>query len=624
MDALLAAAGPLPQRKGRPGKIHQRTPHPTAHKTVARGNGKDDIDPSTQSILSSTRLPHSFHRSNLATGSSSSPIRPDGTLGRIGDKKLRAKIALQDVGNKRAKVERDDVNEWINKAIGGERGGIDVDEDLGEKTWRVKQEEIVKEVAMNVRGKKFDLKMEDMGSYKVDYTRNGRHLAIASSRGHVATFDWQAGKLHSEIHLKETVRDIKFLHSEAYYAVAQKKYVFIYDQNGVELHKLKQHIDPTHMEFLPFHYLLSTVGNAGYLKYHDTSTGVMLTQIPTRLGSPHSMAQNPHSAIIHLGHANGTMTLWSPNMTTPHVKLLAHRGPVNGIAVDPSEHSAGSYVATSGMDGTVKLWDGRMWGKEVREWKTRAQITSLAFSGMGMLSVGGKSGVTVYQDLYKNTHRPPSPYLTLPLPSLTASATRFCPFDDLLCVGHERGISSLIVPGSGEPNFDSAEADLYETRTRRREREVRGVLEKIRPELITMDTNFLGKISEGRGGETHEEREGRSFRQLGRLERLRLTGKADEPEQEGDNDENDGLDDGEADPNSGERSIREKKERRKMKGKGGSTKRYLRKKAKKNIVDNSLLQMKAKVAAQRASEEKKRKVERGEIVQETGALARFT
>lgn len=235
MDALLTAAGPLPQRKGRPGKVHQRTPHPTSHKTVARGDSKGNIDPSTQSILSSTRLPHSFHHSNLATGSSSAPIRPDGTLGRIGDKKLRAKIALQDVGNKRAKVERDDVNEWINKAIGGERGGIEVEEDLGEKTWRVKQEEIVKEVAMNVRGKKFDLKMEDMGNYKVDYTRNGRHLAIASSRGHVATFDWQAGKLHSEIHLRETVRDIKFLHSEAYYAVAQKKYVFIYDQNGVEL-----------------------------------------------------------------------------------------------------------------------------------------------------------------------------------------------------------------------------------------------------------------------------------------------------------------------------------------------------------------------------------------------------
>ena len=27
----------------------------------------------------------------------------------------------------------------------------------------------------------------------------------------------------------------RFLHSEAFYAVAQKKYVFIYDQNGVEV-----------------------------------------------------------------------------------------------------------------------------------------------------------------------------------------------------------------------------------------------------------------------------------------------------------------------------------------------------------------------------------------------------
>ncbi len=62
-----------------------------------------------------------------------------------------------------------------------------------------------------------------------------RHLAIASSNGHVATFDWQAGRLHSEIQLKENVRDIKFLHSEAFFAVAQKKYVYIYDQNGVEV-----------------------------------------------------------------------------------------------------------------------------------------------------------------------------------------------------------------------------------------------------------------------------------------------------------------------------------------------------------------------------------------------------
>ncbi|WVF72347.1 hypothetical protein IAT40_007162 [Kwoniella sp. CBS 6097] len=623
MNALLASAGPLPNKrsntthntKGKNRSTWTRPTGPTSHQTITRADGSQ-IDPSLNSILPSTRLPSSFHSSNLATGSSSAAIKPDPGLGRIADKKLRSKLARQDVGAKKAKQEREDVDEWLNKAVSGGKGGIEVDEEEGERTWRVRQKDIVDSVGVGVSGKKFDLKMEDMGTYRVDYSRNGRHLAIASSKGHIATFDWQAGKLHSEIQLRESVRDIKFLQSESFIAVAQKKYVFIYDQDGVELHKLKQHIDPTHMEYLPYHYLLSTVGHAGYLKYHDVSTGVMLTQIPSHLGSPHSMAQNPHSAIIHLGHANGTMTLWSPNMTTPHVKLLAHRGPVNGIAVDPSESSAGRYVATSGMDGVVKIWDGRMWGKEVRSWKVRNQITTLGYSGMGMLSVGGKSGVTIYRDLQTNTHRTPTPYLTLPLPSLTASATKFCPFDDLLCVGHEKGISSLLVPGAGEPNFDSAEADVYETYSRRRERDVRGVLEKIRPELITLDTDFLGHVNEGRGGETFEEREARSFRQLGRLERLRATGKADEPDQAG-------LEDDE-DKEDGTPEVRKQKEKRRMKGKGGATSRYLRKKAKKNIVDDSLLAMKAKVAAQKQQEEKRRKIASGEIVQETGALARFS
>ena len=338
------------------------------------------------------------------------------------------------------------------------------------------------------------------------------------------------------------------------------------------------------MEFLPYHYLLATTGNAGYLKYHDTSTGVLLTQIPTHLGSPHSMAQNPHSAIIHVGHANGTMTLWSPNLTTPHVKLLAHRGPVTGIAVDPSEGSAGRYVATSGMDGIVKIWDGRMWGKELRSWAVRNTATSLSYSGRGVLAVGSKSGVTTYRDLHASSSRAPTPYLTLPLPSLTATSAAFCPFDDVLAVGHSRGVSSLLVPGSGEPNFDSAEADVYETFSRRREREVRGVLEKVRPELITMDTDYLGRVREDRGGETYVEREGRSFRQLGRVERLRVAGKGDEADQDDGGVDEDGDGGAEADE-TGERKQREKK---KARGKGGSVKKYLKKK-KQNVIDPSIV-----------------------------------
>ena len=43
----------------------------------------------------------------------------------------------------------------------------------------------------------------------------------------------------SPAQVKETTRDIKFLHNEMFFAVAQKKYVYIYDKRGVEIHCLR-------------------------------------------------------------------------------------------------------------------------------------------------------------------------------------------------------------------------------------------------------------------------------------------------------------------------------------------------------------------------------------------------
>ena len=74
---------------------------------------------------------------------------------------------------------------------------------------------------------------------------------------------------------------------------------------------------------------------------------------------------------------------------------------------------------------------------------------------------------------------PPPLYLTHPIPHRPLTSVRFCPFQDILTIGHSTGLSSILVPGAGEPNFDSSEADPFENKKARREREVKGLLDKV-------------------------------------------------------------------------------------------------------------------------------------------------
>lgn len=122
------------------------------------------------------------------------------------------------------------------------------------------------------------------GRYRHNYSRNGRHLLLGGRRGHLALCDWVAGKLACEVQVKETVRDVTFLHNETLFAAAQKKYVYIYDHQGLEVHCMRNHIEVNRMAFLPYHFLLATVGNAGYLKFQDTSTGQLVSELRTKLG----------------------------------------------------------------------------------------------------------------------------------------------------------------------------------------------------------------------------------------------------------------------------------------------------------------------------------------------------
>ena len=499
---------------------------------------------------------------------------------------------------KRAERHAELANEYLNGAVPGEGAGlIEADDEL-ERTAQVTQDQIKDAVGIDVARKSFSLDLGGkkgtvgLGPYRCDYTRNGRHLLIGGRKGHLAAFDWQSGKLACEIQVKETVRDVCWLHNHSFFAAAQKKYTYIYDGSGAEIHRLKNHIEVQRMEFLPYHFLLATVGKPGYLKYQDTSTGELVASHRTGLGACDTMTQNPLTAVIHLGHANGTVTLWTPNMPDPALKMLAHRGPVTGISIDTRR--GGREMATSGLDGSIRIWDMRMLGRGPRrEWISRRPASDVQYSQRGLLGVGWGSHVSLYDTYAELGDAPPGPYLTHNLPQSAPLHLRFCPFEDVLGVGHANGFTSLVVPGAGEPTFDTNEVDPYEGKSRRREREVHSLLDKLQPDMITLDPDLLGRLdtraSRGAGidsaappsGGAARAPDGTPYARLTRAQRLQLDGNVEtDADGELDNDVTER-------PAKADRGVKEKN---KARGRNSAMKRYLRKK-RQNVVDANTVRL---------------------------------
>lgn len=117
----------------------------------------------------------------------------------------------------------------------------------------------------------------------------------------------------------------------------------------------------------------------------------MVCEHRTKLGTPTAMTQNPHNAIIHLGHNNGTVTLWSPNMPTPLVKMFTHKGPVQSISIDRE----GKYMVSTGTDYRVRIFDIRNY-KEIHSYYTQRPANEVAISEMGLLGIGWGGHVSVY------------------------------------------------------------------------------------------------------------------------------------------------------------------------------------------------------------------------------------
>lgn len=51
------------------------------------------------------------------------------------------------------------------------------------------------------------------------------------------------------------------------------------------MHCLREHVEPRRLEFLPYHFLLGSVGRTGYVKYTDISTGQLVAEMGSKLGA---------------------------------------------------------------------------------------------------------------------------------------------------------------------------------------------------------------------------------------------------------------------------------------------------------------------------------------------------
>jgi len=151
-------------------------------------------------------------------------------------------------------------------------------------------------------------------------------------------------------------------------------------------------------------------------------------------------------------------------MSEPLVKMLCHTGPVKDLVID----RLGQTMVTTGLDAIIRVYDIRMF-KELQAYTTPAKdaIKSMDISQRNVLALGFGSNVQMWRDYV--TTKPSSPYMCHQLKERSnVLSLKFCPFEDVLGIGHSTGFSSIAVPGSGEPNFDTYSANVFQQKNQER------------------------------------------------------------------------------------------------------------------------------------------------------------
>ncbi|KAG5443871.1 WD repeat-containing protein 46 [Clonorchis sinensis] len=374
---------------------------------------------------------------------------------------------------------------------------------------RVTQKDILAEVDIGSATKRFDISLRG-GPYAIDYSKNGRFLAYCGKSGNVAGFDWLTKNLLFEINVAQECKDIKFLHQETFIAVAEPKSTSIYDNQGIEVHCIKQLHQILRLEFLPYHFLLVASAANGFIYYLDCTVGSVVSSLPTYMGRLGVMCQNPSNGVIITGHNNGCVCMWIPSERCSVVKMFTHHSGLTSVACDRT----GRYLATCALDRKLKVWDVRSTYDPLSEINLPISASSMDYSQRGLLAIGAGNTVQVLKDPHFGSIGSTSSGTVLPEQELIADGVtrrvltnaylnhyavrpvhrvRFCPYEDVLGVGTNAGISSILCPGSAEPNYDALEENPFANKRYRQEREIKRLLDKIPHTMISLES-LVGKV----------------------------------------------------------------------------------------------------------------------------------
>ena len=219
--------------------------------------------------------------------------------------------------------------------------------------------------------------------------------------------------------------------------------------------------------------------------------------------------------------------------------------------------------------------------------------TSIDISQKGVLGIGHGPNTTFWSPEALK-YKVKDPYLTHQISGKGPVETlRFRPFEDVCGIGHAKGFSSIVIPGSGEPQLDSMEYNVnpYQDTKRRREAEVHALLDKLSPAMIALDPDVIATVEEN---DHHMRMERHQQKEEEANARKDLEG------------------------------VNKPKEKKRMRGRGKIQKRLNRKK--KNIIDENIVKLREareEEKAKKAAEKEGRPLEKSRKEEAPSALKRF-